>query len=27
VEQMEREGVVSAPDHTNKREVLVQPAA
>ncbi|WP_428267051.1 DNA translocase FtsK 4TM domain-containing protein [Haliangium sp.] len=27
VEQMEREGVVSPPDHTNKREVLVQPAA
>ena len=27
VEQMEREGVVSSPDHTNKREVLVQPAA
>ncbi len=27
VEQMEREGVVTPPDHTNKREVLVQPAA
>ncbi|ACY19167.1 FtsK/SpoIIIE family DNA translocase [Haliangium ochraceum] len=27
VEQMEREGVVSSPDHTNKREVLIQPAA
>lgn len=27
VEQMEREGVVGPPDHTNKREVLVQPAA
>ena len=27
VEHMEREGVVSPPDHTNKREVLIQPAA
>ncbi len=27
VEHMEREGVVSPPDHTNKREVLVQTAA
>ncbi len=27
VEQMERAGVVSPPDHTNKREVLIQPAA
>ncbi|MCG8417397.1 MAG: DNA translocase FtsK 4TM domain-containing protein [Proteobacteria bacterium] len=27
VEQMERQGVISPPDHTNKREVLIQPAA
>jgi S-DNA-T family DNA segregation ATPase FtsK/SpoIIIE len=27
VEMMEREGVVSPPDITNKREVLVAPAA
>ncbi len=27
IEHMEREGVVSTPDHTNKREVLIAPAA